>query len=496
VTDWLPLLVLPLALGLLFGRRPDPTGVPWRWRVDGPLAVGAGAAAALLGGLWTAQWFILDGPYVGSDFPEYCATVGAFAQGLYSETSTNRSLLATAPAGLLARRLGVIDGLGGAALLGLGATGAGVYAWGRAAHGRLAGALGVLALVALGPVVALGRSLTLYPTITGAFALGTGVAAVAVRWPRTSTLVVGAIGAGLCFLVDLRGLPWGLAALGVLGVAAARGRRPLVGLALVAGLTWGAWQLGPLAYPAGTRPLEGQVDLPRRLRDAGIPVPPDLPRVDTTYIWGRTDPRDIPRTLHQLGRQAAAAPPALRDARQGRANREKRVLPIVPVGVGAAALALLSLARGRDRLPRALVVVGLSLPWLASLRGAVELQQSTIRFLGSALPVMGLALGVAGAALVHVKRPRGRRVRPLALAGGVVLGVLLVLGILPSWLSPDAPWRTPIMGSIREPVDAVRGVRGAASGPQALEACIGWLEADAAAGRPVAGRLHGGIPAE
>lgn len=502
-TDLLwPALLLPVAWGLLSPRTHEPSAAPWRWGADLGLALLCGLALAGLSGWWLARFAVPGGPFLTSDFHDYCATLHPQAAGDIAALTRSRGMLAAALPAALVQRVGVVDALAWGALAGVAATGAGLYLWGRAVHGRLAGCCAALAAGTIWELATFSRTLSFYPEITGGLALSTGAAAVALRFPGLRTLLLGALGVALAFLVDLRGLIWGLSCGGLVLLACLRGPRwtwPLK-LAVLAAVIVGAWRLGPRVYQPQLQPLEAHTDLRKRLEDNGVAVPADFPEPDTTYVWGRSDPRQIPRTLLQLRAQAAAVPPELRDVRSGHVHRTRRVEPWRGVATGAALLALLGTLRGRDRLVRAVLLVGLSLPWLASLQGAVAVQRSFPRFLGSGAPVLALALGVAFATLVHGPRlwhrappPRTWRtaVKPV---GAVLLGLLLVLGAVPSWLSPAAPWREPVTatnGHLWKAVDWLEGARQ----PRGQEVgCAEGLAADRAAGLAWRGTLFGGIP--
>jgi hypothetical protein len=74
----------------------------------------------------------------------------------------------------------------------------------------------------------------------------------------------------------------------------------------------------------------------------------------------------------------------------------------------------------------------------------------------------------------------------------VGLGILLlVLGVIPSWLSPSASWRWPVE-SDNNVVDALRSaLTGEQVGPRPIPLCTQALQADLDRGLPAGSRLLG-----
>ena len=509
---WAPIVGLALLVRILLPQHPDPTATPWSWLRDGALALGSGLVAMVLCAFWFADFYIHNGTFLVSDFHEYCGTVHAQAVGALSQTSRGRSWWSVAPAAWLSQRVGIIDGLGGNALLGMWATGTGLYLWGRAAHGRLAGVGAALCMTAIAPLTTLSHTLSLYAIITGGLALCTGTAAVALRFPRWSTLTVAGLGVGLALLIDLRGLFWALPAGGLvlLGILRTPPRSWAPRLGLLAGLLGLAWLAAPTSYPPHMDPLEAHISLRQRLADNGIARPDDFPEATTSYIWGKSSPLEIPATLLGIAERSSHVPVALRDARGGAMNRARFAAPWLAPGLGAGVVVLVGLLFGRRRLVRATVVVGLALPWLVSLKGAIDVQRSFPRFLGSAMPVLALALGLAWATLASGRAiwQRGEasqgwqswsgwsQIAPLrpVLALGLLLAFLM--GALPSALSPVASWRQTIGSSVSSLQLAVEMAKGEGPRDPRYNSCADALHSDIRAGLDPAGRLYGGIYAD
>jgi len=485
IQSWWVLLAVPLLVRVLTpgSRRPD-RGLDRR---DALLAALCGVVLALLCGFWLADFHLLDGPLSSSDFHEYCGGVVALREGVPGDFTRQRSMLAAAPSVWLAGRVGVLDGMAGAALLSMAGIGVGLYGWGRALGSRLAGVAAVLAGATVAPLVNLSRTLSFYPETTAAFTLGTAAAVAAARWRTLPLLALCGAGAGLCFLADLRGLLWGLAVVAVGGLAAvsAPARRWPLRLAVLLLPVWVAWQAGPLAYGPDASPLEGQTDVLQRIRDrGGTPTwdRSELPR--TAYVWGRSDPLEIPATLHALAEQARRIPDWMRDHPRSVARREAQLDPVLPLLGGAGLLTALGLASQRRW--RVLLAAGATaVPFVASVRSAVVLGQLHPRYLATSGVLLAALLGASMALLAG----RGR----WRLLAGSVVALVVALGVLPSPLSPIAAWRVPGKAQ-RADIAAflVEVDTGETHHPHG-EDCGRGLRQDRDRGLEPGGRLHGGV---
>jgi len=106
--------------------------------------------------------------------------------------------------------------------------------------------------------------------------------------------------------------------------------------------------------------------------------------------------------------------------------------------------------------------------------------------------VMGVGLAVLGqGGLGKVDVEEESSPRPWGVVGAVLALGLLVLGIVPNWLSPTATWRAPI-GVDSEPRHSIEVAQ--AEAPAALdvsELCVSTLRADYDAGILPGSRLYG-----
>ncbi|MDG1480246.1 MAG: hypothetical protein P8R54_11680 [Myxococcota bacterium] len=439
LVQWSPLLLLAVLIRLL-PDRPKAPRPPDRWDLVAMLGLGVGLSLLCDG--WLAAFHTSSGALVGSDIMEYCGSVASQRPGGDPDRfSGQRSRLAALPSVLLSEP-GIIEGMARSARWSMAAIGAGIYLWGRALHSRLAGTAGVLLAAASAPLVMLVRTVSFYPEITAVFTLGSALCAAAMRWRRPVDLLLCGVGVGLCFLIDLRGLIWGLAALGpalVVALLAPWRRWPLRLVVLLLPI-WLAWIGGRYAYIPNANPLEGQVDLIQRIKDKG--GEPDFERSDlpmSEYVWGRTDALRIPNTLHALALQSSLIPDWMEANERSQHEVARSVTPLVAPLAVALLLALLTLRR---RPLLAATMLGLLVPYVSSLRSAITLGQLYPRYIGSVAPAAAVIAGVALAGIAG----RGR----MRLAVGAVGLLVLILGGIDSALSPLASWREVSIGQPRE----------------------------------------------
>ena len=500
---WLPLLAVPLlAVPLLLRAllRAPASEEPWSTRVDVPLALAAGLASALLAGLWLTRFSFRDYPLTASDFEQYCQGVDLLRRGESAGWPAQRSVFAGVLAGWLAGPLGVMDALVVNAFASMALAGATSYLWARSVGGRLAGVCAALGLGAVAPVAALTRTVTFYPTTVAGLLLASAGATAAMRWRTAPALAVAGTGAGVALLVDARGLVWALPAVGIALVAAilgpsstSRGRAlPLRLLALATPLAL-SWAAGPWAYPEGAVTLENQVAIWAQdaLRLSGTEG--RVPRTPAGFIWGRSDPRDIPGTLLWLAALPGRLPAVLASNADVERLRHTTVGPwMAPLAVSAM---LVVAVHARRRPLAVLALAGTALPFLIALRGATEVLGHP-RHVATALAFVPVLFGLAYEGLVTRRgassspaappaataarasspSPRGDGLRVLVGTGAFVL---LLLGVIPSWLSPVAGWRVR-RGAESEPAAMLEALGGAG---MADPRCIAALRRDLADGK-------------
>jgi len=449
------LLVAASALGLRLLPAARADARPW---VEVLLACGAGLGLAGVGGLWTSAFFLPEAPGVIStpDFAEYCGSVAHYIHGEWWRWSSNRSTLAGGPAILLSPWLGVVDGLLVGALVGQFLTGAGLYLWGRAIHSRAAGLAAALLAATVVPLAVLGRTLTYYPVLVGFLTLGTGLVAVAWRWPRPPTFLLGGAGVALCLLVDPRGLLWGLSLGGMLLLAVLvqaidrnwkRGlSRLALGLAAVGLPVWLAWAEADRAYLPQTTTLEelgdptkGWETHVRVLSDPNVPM-----TAERGYIWGRSSLWNVPDTLRFLHAQSQRVPDEIRHSALTQRGKEAWLEPYLGWVAASGVVAAIGLWRHPARL---LLLLGTCVPFVAVLRGAVDMRFANLRFLGNGMVFIPLLIGVGLAVLAGTGRT-GRSRLPWRLPAAVLLVLATVLGTLPTDLSPSALWRDPLPANL------------------------------------------------
>ncbi|MCK6522246.1 hypothetical protein L6R49_12490 [Myxococcota bacterium] len=500
--QWWPLLAGPLLIAAVAPRDAG-AAAPWRTGPELARATLCGALVAGLSGLWLVRFTYPVKPWMASDFYEYCATVGAVRDHTTGLISAQRSVFTALPSAWLSEHLGLVDGMGVAAILSMFVLGLSLYLWGRALGGVSAGLLTALVGPAFPPLVALSRNLSFYPESTAIFTFGAACGALALRYRTAPAIAAGAIGAGLCFLVDPRGLFFGLPVLCATLLAALwnHPRRWPLNLAIFAGLTAFAWFLGKWAY-ANAHSLEGTMDLRMRIQDRGLNTealrPPFM--AYNQYIWGRSDPLGIPNTVRWTLEESLAVPKTTIDEQTLR-NIKNMLTPWLDGLLALGAVTLLGLTRGPERLARLFALIAGVVPFAAALSGAITVQFARPHYLANALPFFPLLVGLGVGTLMSLPSPifgaapaEGPRawVRPIA---AFILGLVLTLGGVPSPLSPTAEWREPFPQADDDIRSAVRQASAGTAGElDAMRAgCVTALMADIDAGRPVGGALFGSV---
>ena len=304
---------------------------------------------------------------------------------------------------------------------------------------------------------------------------------------------------GLVLLVDVRGLIWALPALGlsclaVLGMRSwSRRALGLVALLLPVAISHG---MGEVAYFDKTPSLEQQAvfyvdEAVRRIgADTGTPIGDRA--YPSRFIWGRTPLSDLPGTVRYMLELNRSVPERAGDHMETVHTRRMHVLPWVAPALAALVLAVWG---ARRRWWVILALFGASVPFVVALRSATTLV-SHPRYVANGMALIPILLGVGLAVIAQgalekrdaTTEPEGL---PWAGAAGVGALVLLVLGIIPSWLSPTATWRSPI-GADTEPKHSIQVAQGDAPAAQDVSGiCVAALRADFEAGHSPGSMLYG-----
>jgi hypothetical protein len=497
------LLALPLALRFLPWRRQESSG--WTWRLDLPILLAVVGLSSLLQIAWLARFQLADFAWPTSDFGDYCMAVGAVAQDRMDAFPNWRPVTpALLPAALVPSR-GVLGALATTARVSAVVSTLGVYLWARGLHGRLAGVAAALLMGAVYPLLYMTKMVSFYPQATAVYTLMMGLLAMTLRTRHWSLFLATGLSIGLCQLMGLRGLLWALPALGLGLAVAVWPPWPQVPLRLALLLLpiWGSFELGPYAYPPRARSLESQLDVTKILRDGGIEVSRPQ-RASTSYIWGRTPLTGIPGTLKTLSQEGSFIPEDARESDQLVQARAQHVQPwLWPLG-GALLAVLWGLRRRPDLL---LVTLGSCLPFAVSLAGAAKLQAWHLRFVAQSCTFIPLLLGMGFASLAGQepeplwgerteRGPWGREAWAWAAAPCALL-LLWVLGMLPSFLGPQASWKPSLQehpSGARTLACTVLQARGQSpsrcSNLLIHDTCVGYLAEDAELDRdPVARQI-------
>lgn len=414
-----------------------------RLLLDLLLALGLGIGFWWVADTQLARAHMLD-PWNTADLSDYCNAILHLSGDPDVPWSIKRSKITGWLAAPLAQSEGIMSALRASSVVASVLVGSGLYLWGRAAAGRTAGVLAVLAALALGPLVLLSRILTFYPMVAAFFVVGAALATAGIVSRNPKHLALTGVGVGLALLADVRGLvwagPWALAALWAVWRASDRGQ------AL-------RWFLAPLAvsylvarwsFPADAVSLEAQMDVRPLMHMYGSEHPAHAPPWDTggAFVWGRTLPWDWLATIWFVIQQVQVPilegfpPPVARFA----ANNH--MAPLVPVWLGSAAVAGLMLWRR----PRALVAVAATvLPFAIAFHGQANLAEIRVRFLCQILPGLAVLAGIALGSVVQGVPVLWGRTRWFGLRGVavVVFSALAVTGQMSTDVSPWARWRRP-----------------------------------------------------
>jgi hypothetical protein len=476
-----------VALCAFWARRTQPRGAnpttAREWTLEVLIAAAFACLFAVLTGLQFPKYHIIGGDYSEIDVAGYCRSLGSLRDGAPADWGAKHSPFA----GLLlrepTRQLGILGALTGGALLSAGALGLGIYSWARIAAGRVAGACAVLLAAANQTFVWLARSPSFYPETTALCVIGAAGVAASLRWRTVPALLVGAGGAGLILAADVRFCTVGLWCAGLVGIRAGIGpvrALPTRLLCVIGPLALSWWAAG-LAHTAvmGDRPPAGVVlqalGYLKEVPGFAAPAPQWIAARD--FAWGVSPLAALPGALTALATLAASVPKGAADGPTELAARAAWLTPwaIPLVFAFGAALPMI-----RRRPSAWFAAFAPAFPLLLNLYVVFHtFAQPTYFTLGmSALPVL-LGVGIAAAG-----GPRWTIKPSIALIG---LLTLAVLGVIPGFLSPVAPWRVPYVDRNRV-YDAYARATGGTPVPaldrewpngEDVVQCVQALEADA-----------------
>ena len=494
-------LLLIAALLRLYGARSN-ASEPWSTRIDMGLAVGSGAAATGISHGWMAHYFVSRYPLTASDFGQYCESIGVFRDGFLQGWVKQRSVVAGSLPALFADSLGVVDGLLVSAWISHFVMGVGLFLWARAAHSRLAGMMAVLLSCALAPLVHLTRTVTFYPETVAGCVLTAAGAMLAMRYRSLPAFLFSSVAMGLVLLLDVRGLLWALPALGLTLVAVMLARgwfRKLVGLVIVVACLAGSHTIGGKTFWEETPSLEQQTvyyvdEAIRRFSpndpEAGLATEQDY--AESHFVWGRDGLKTIPQTLQFLWTLKQNLPDGIEDQQETAYGRRVHVSPwVFPAFVGLC-LGVIGAFRRRWL---AAGFVGTVFPFAVALEGTAQMVGHS-RYMANGITMVPVLLGV-GFAVVYLgclSEEDEVRLRPWFTKTdgiGLVLVLVALLGIVPTWLSPVANWRAPVSADI-EPSSSLWHSANSSDLPLDISPrCASALQRDFADGFPVGSRLMG-----
>ena len=322
-----------------------------------------------------------------------------------------RSRLPALLAGTLSVEHGIFDALILNAVAGTALGAAALHLWGSALAGRVGGAVAVLLSLAMSPLVLQARMLSYYPMLNAGLALCAAGVAVAARTRSPLGLLLAGVGVGAALLSDVRGLVWALPCLGVaLTIAVFAAGKPWVRVARVAALALPvalSYPLGAEVFSGATYSLEKQIDVRPLYHLHGSRAEGFRPpfSYESNYIWGHSDPLELPETLRFMVDNATVPQP---DDLQMHTPQGLLASQVTPWSRAALVLVPLSFA-ALIRRPWALwASFGAALPYLVALRSKRH---------GGDVPPLPHP-GAAGGR--HRRRRRGGRglaARPLGAAG-------------------------------------------------------------------------------
>ena len=259
-------------------------------------------------GTWIFYPLYIDISYFETDFLDYCIGVIAIDDSKILAPFKRSQVAGLLPFGL-SKYFGIINGIGVSSILCF----AGILfvclewisLWSKAWRWRFVLSSLFLAQV---PMVAMTRMFNFYPELILIFTLGAFWVAAAWRKKTKRSLFFGYLGASLCWLVDARGMVWGIALLGCLLWLLLRNfrwRKLLWHGCFLGGTHLFSWKIGQFAYHRYSSPLIRQMDvrpLFQRLEPENplYAYPHEYP---PDFIWGYSSLIDLFSALQFLFQQ-------------------------------------------------------------------------------------------------------------------------------------------------------------------------------------------------
>lgn len=439
-----------------------PVNQPWSTRVDLPLLLLVAVGVGLLDALWLVRFHLVGWPLTASDFSQYCDAVIALTVGEVEQVPAQRSVVAGFLPALLAHKLGVLGALATAAVMSTCILVGAIYLWTRTLAGREAGVMAALLTGAVGPLLLLTRTTTFYPEATAGMVLASSLSVAFLRWRNTTLALLSGLSLGLALCLDVRGILYVLPAMLVSCWAAVfspggvlwRGLRVL----LLGGPIYLSWWIAHSFVNIETPGLLYQTAFFLRdaQRMAGHAQWVQIWGHD--FLWGRSLLSEVPagfiaiqRVMGEVAQQLAASPSVA-------IVRDRHVEPwLQPMLV-----AMVGLIWVLRRQPLwLLATLGLLGPYLSALGMATQILPHP-RYLGMTMAPLPVVLGLGCVGVYHLAWTMlswlTQRVRVPAEGEGagqtspwqggwqgaclrLALVLVLVLGVLPSPLSPTASWR-------------------------------------------------------
>lgn len=449
---------LPIAVAVgcsvLPARFARPVSAGWSWPIDGGLALALGVGGTAL---WThlMRWR-LRGHLAASDFVDYCEIL------LDERTQVPRPESFAWLPGLFVEAHGIIGALTLSAWIGCALVIVGLYVWGRALHGRVAGVAVVAFASALTPVILLSRTITMYPQATAATVVACAGTAAIWRFRHPASSLVCGLALMACLLSQQRGFLVALPLVPVALLGSVLGRSRGSAAASVAALILplvAAFSMHDAVYPERASAVVGQVYT--AVYDghvaAGLEPPSAKPTEFYDWMWGELFSRDIRPVFQELAEIQALVPSGGFTSREHDLLRTNEVHPWVLLSAAALLMVTLRLAWRRRFVSLGLLVVTAG-PMLLALKSAYEILPRT-RFLTAGMCAVALVLGLAFALVVAPDEDRTRRVDLRSAVRALVgIGLLIacVSGLTSTWLGPHAEWRQVILPGFSEPARTIR----------------------------------------